>query len=574
MTPWTQIYSPVFGNVFLSALVASFPVVVLLGLLAFGHVKAHLAALLGLGAALLVAILIYRMPPELAGLAALHGALYGLLPIGWIVLNAIFLYDISVKSGGFEVVKDSIANLSGDRRIQVLLVAFSFGAFIEGAAGFGTPVAISAAMLVGLGFHPLQASTLALIGNTAPVAFGALGTPLIALAAVTGLPVELLSAAAGRILPFFSLIVPTWIIWTMAGRKGVLEVWPACLVAGASFALMQFLVSNFHGPWLVDLISSLVSMAACVVLLKFWRPAPVSAVGSVETSVSSPSSPRSDRPTFLQAWLPWVVMSLVLFLWGIPQVKQALNEFNWGIPQLIGRDIEHSVGDPKTPLSISRIDIPIPWLDRGIVRMPPVVAKPTAEAAVFTVNWLSATGTGLWLAGILSGLLLGMRPWELFRIFRGTLMRVRLSLLTISTMLALGFTTKAAGLDATMGLAFASAGFLFPFFSALLGWLGVALTGSDTSSNVLFGGLQKITAQQLGLNPVLTAAANTTGGVMGKMIDAQSLVVASVATEQEGEEGTILRAVFWHSITLAALVGLVVLLYARVLPPEWIPSVE
>ena len=574
MTPWTQIYSPVFGNVFLSALVASFPVVVLLGLLAFGHVKAHLAALLGLGAALLVAILIYRMPPELAGLAALHGALYGLLPIGWIVLNAIFLYDISVKSGGFEVVKDSIANLSGDRRIQVLLVAFSFGAFIEGAAGFGTPVAISAAMLVGLGFHPLQASTLALIGNTAPVAFGALGTPLIALAAVTGLPVELLSAAAGRILPFFSLIVPTWIIWTMAGRKGVLEVWPACLVAGTSFALMQFLVSNFHGPWLVDLISSLVSMAACVVLLKFWRPAPVSAVGSVETSVSPPSSPRPDRPTLLQAWLPWVVMSLVLFLWGIPQVKQALNEFNWGIPQLIGRDTEHSVGDPKTPLSISRIDIPIPWLDRGIVRMPPVVAKPTAEAAVFTVNWLSATGTGLWLAGILSGLLLGMRPWELFRIFRGTLMRVRLSLLTISTMLALGFTTKAAGLDATMGLAFASAGFLFPFFSALLGWLGVALTGSDTSSNVLFGGLQKITAQQLGLNPVLTAAANTTGGVMGKMIDAQSLVVASVATEQEGEEGTILRAVFWHSITLAALVGLVVLLYARVLPPEWIPSVE
>lgn len=574
MTPWTQIYSPVFGNVFLSALVASFPVVVLLGLLAFGHVKAHLAALLGLGAALLVAILIYRMPPELAGLAALHGALYGLLPIGWIVLNAIFLYDISVKSGGFEVVKDSIANLSGDRRIQVLLVAFSFGAFIEGAAGFGTPVAISAAMLVGLGFHPLQASTLALIGNTAPVAFGALGTPLIALAAVTGLPVELLSAAAGRILPFFSLIVPTWIIWTMAGRKGVLEVWPACLVAGTSFALMQFLVSNFHGPWLVDLISSLVSMAACVVLLKFWSPAPVSAVGSVETSVSPPSSPRPDRPTLLQAWLPWVVMSLVLFLWGIPQVKQALNEFNWGIPQLIGRDIEHSVGDPKTPLSISRIDIPIPWLDRSIVRMPPVVAKPTAEAAVFTVNWLSATGTGLWLAGILSGLLLGMRPWELFRIFRGTLMRVRLSLLTISAMLALGFTTKAAGLDATMGLAFASAGFLFPFFSALLGWLGVALTGSDTSSNVLFGGLQKITAQQLGLNPVLTAAANTTGGVMGKMIDAQSLVVASVATEQEGEEGTILRAVFWHSITLAALVGLVVLLYARVLPPEWIPSVE
>lgn len=572
MTPWTQVYSPVASNVFLSALVAALPVIVLLGLLAFGHIKAHLAALVGLATALLVAIFVYRMPAGLASLAALHGALYGLLPIGWIVLNAIFLYDISVKSGGFEVVKDSIADLSADRRIQALLIAFCFGAFIEGAAGFGTPVAISAAMLMGLGFHPLQASTLALIGNTAPVAYGALGTPLIALAAVTGLPVELLSAAAGRILPIFSLMVPAWIIWVMAGRKAVLEVWPACLTAGGSFALMQFLVSNLHGPWLVDIISALVSMAACVVLLKFWQPPGLSSTQAAGSPVSTDSSSTSPRPTLLKAWLPWLIMSLLVFIWGIPQVKSALNEFNWGISQLTAGDSEGVGQLPDWLQHVSRIELPIPGLDRGIVRVPPVVAKPAAESAIYTINWLSATGTGLFLAGLLSGLLLGMRPSELFKTFWATLKRVRLSLLTISAMLALGFTTKAAGLDATMGLAFASTGILFPFFSALLGWLGVALTGSDTSSNVLFGGLQKITAQQLGLNPILTAAANTTGGVMGKMIDAQSLVVASVATSQEGEEGTILRAVFWHSLTLAALVGLVILLYARALPPDWIPS--
>jgi len=571
MTPWVQVYSPVFGSVFLSALVAALPVIVLLGLLAFGHLKAHLAALLGLGTALLVAIGVYRMPPGLAGMAALHGALYGLLPIGWIVLNAIFLYDISVQSGGFEIVKDSIAGLSADRRAQALLIAFSFGAFIEGAAGFGTPVAISAAMLMGLGFRPLQASTLALIGNTAPVAYGALGTPLIALAAVTGLPVELLSAAAGRILPLFSLIVPWWIMWVMAGWKGMREVWPMCLTAGGSFAAMQFLVSNIHGPWLVDIISSLVSMLACVVLLRFWQP-PTLWRNDHEDDQPSPEIPSHSRTAMIKAWLPWLVMSLLVFTWGIPHVKEALNHFQWGIPQLAelltGRT-EESLGILNHP---SRIDIPIPWLNKGVIRTTPVVIKPTAEAAVFTINWLSATGTGLLLAAIFSGLLLGMSCFQLLTVFLRTLHRVRTSLLTISAMLALGFTTKAAGLDATMGLAFASTGVAFPFFSALLGWLGVALTGSDTSSNVLFGGLQKITAQQLGLNPILTAAANTTGGVMGKMIDAQSLVVASVATDQAGEEGTILRSVFWHSITLAVLVGLVILLYAEVLPASWMPS--
>lgn len=531
--------------------------VVLLGLLAFCRVKAHVAALLGLVTALLVATVVYRMPASLAGMAAVHGALYGLLPIGWIVLNAIFIYDVTVKSGDFEVVKHSIAGLASDRRIQALLVAFSFGAFIEGAAGFGTPVAISAAMLIGLGFRPLQAAGLALIGNTAPVAFGALGTPIIALAGVTGLPIEALSAAAGRILPIFSLIIPFWIIWVMAGRKAMLEVWPACLTAGGSFAVVQFLVSNYHGPWLVDIAGSIVSMMALVLLLKVWQPKTIWRYEH-ERDTAHESAPEQTRHSVARAWMPWVLLSAFVFVWGIPQVKTALNGGSKEAPNFLHQ--------------ISKIDVAVSNLDQAVIRTTPVVAKPTPEAAVYTFNWLSTTGTSLLLAGVLSGLLLGFKPLELFKIYGQTIWRVRISLLTIAAMLALGFTSKAAGLDATMGLALASTGVLFPFFSAMLGWLGVALTGSDTSSNVLFGGLQKITAQQLGLNPILTAAANTTGGVMGKMIDAQSLVVASVATGQEGEEGTILRFVFWHSVVLAALVGIVVFLYAKVLPVDWMPA--
>ena len=553
---WTQIYSPVAGNLLASALVAAIPVVVLLGLLAF-HVKAHVSALLGLVSALLVATLIYRMPASLAGMAAVHGAFYGLLPIGWIVLNAIFIYDITVKSGDFEVVKHSIAALASDRRIQALLIAFSFGAFIEGAAGFGTPVAISAAMLIGLGFRPLQAAGLALIGNTAPVAYGALGTPLIALAAVTGLPLEDLSAAAGRILPIFSLVVPFWIVWVMAGRKAMQEVWPACLTAGATFAIVQFLVSNYHGPWLVDIAGAIISMIALVILLKFWQPKKLWRYEHEREEVQV-AGPAQSRGRVTKAWMPWVLLSVFVFAWGIPQVKKTLNGELERTPTVLKKSL--------------KIDIQVPVLHNAVIRTPPVVAKPTEEKAVYTINWLSATGTSLLLAGLAGGLFLGFTPLDLLRIFGGTLLRVKMSLLTIAAMLALGFTTKAAGLDATMGLAFAHTGVLFPFFSALLGWLGVALTGSDTSSNVLFGGLQKITAEHLGLNPILTAAANTTGGVMGKMIDAQSLVVASVATNQEGEEGTILRFVFWHSITLASLVGIVIFLYAKVFPPNWMPA--
>ncbi len=549
MLPWTQHYDPC-GNLFLSAILAALPIYVLLGLLGFLHVRAHYAALAGLAVSLLVAIVVYRMPTSLALAAAANGAAFGLFPIGWIVLSAIFAYDVSVATGKFEILKRSIATLADDRRIQVLLIAFSFGAFIEGAAGFGTPVAISAAMLIGLGFKPLQAAGLALIGNTAPVAFGALGAPLIALQGVThDLPLMSLSAMVGRQLPLFSVIIPFWLIWAMAGWRSMLEVWPACLTAGLSFAVMQFAVSNYHGPWLVDVISAIVSILAIVVLLRFWKPRTTwrfegEAISSIET-------PPTRREAF-SAWLPWLIVSIMVFAWGIPAVKNQLN-------------------------SLSRFEIQVPGLHLNVVRDQPVVAAPEPEKAVFQFNWLSATGTALMLAGLISGSLLGLSPVQIFLLLLGTIRRTTISLATIAAMLALGYTTRFSGLDATMGLAFASTGWLFPFFSPLLGWLGVALTGSDTASNVLFGSLQQITAERLGISPLLAAASNSSGGVMGKMIDAQSIVVAGIATGQHGQEGTILRYVFFHSIALAVLVGLLVSAQAYLCPqmiPQFVPVVS
>jgi lactate permease len=537
---WTQLYTPVAGSLVLSTLVAAIPVVVLLGLLAFFHVRAHVAALIGLAAALAIAILVYGMPVRLAAMSATYGAAFGLLPIGWIVLCAIFVYDITVYTGQFEIVKRTVAGLADDRRIQVLLIAFSFGAFIEGAAGFGTPVAISAAMLIGLGFKPLPAAGLALIGNTAPVAYGALGTPILTLAKVTNLPLLELSAMTGRQLPFFSVIVPFWLVWAMAGWRGMLQVWPACLVSGLSFAIVQFLVSNYHGPWVVDIAGAIVSIFSLVLLLKVWKPSKTWRFeDEPERSAGESAEQPVSRRQAYKAWMPWVILSLVVFGWGLPRVQDRLKRVS--------------------------VDIPVPVLNESVVRVPPVVRQPEPEKAVFAFQWLSATGTGLLLSGVVSGLLLGLSPGTLAGIFAGTLWRVRWSLLTIAAMLALGFTTRYAGIDATMGLAFASTGVLFPFFSPLLGWLGVALTGSDTSSNVLFGNLQRITAERLGISPVLAAASNSSGGVMGKMIDAQSIVVAGCATGQEGDEGQILRYVFFHSLALAVLVGVLVMLQANVL---------
>ncbi len=528
--PWSQNYSPI-GGIGTSALIAVIPVAVLLGLLAFWHVRAHLAAIIALVVAGVIAVFVYGMPVPLVLASAGYGAAFGLLPIGWLILNAVFIYQLSVETGQFTVLQKQITGVSGDRRIQALLIAFSFGAFIEGAAGFGAPVMISGGLLIGLGFRPLEAAKLALIGNTAPVAFGSLGTPLVTLAPLTGLDLNLLSAMVGRQLPFFSLLVPFWLIWAQVGWRGMVGVWPACLVAGASFGIMQFAVSNYHGPWLVDIIAGAVSMLSVVVLMQFWKPKEVSTNPAATASTATNSA--AAGPAW-KAWLPWIFLTGFVFAWGMPAVKAKLNALY--SPQL-----------------------EVPVLHLKVEKVPPVAPVPTLEKAVFNLNLLSATGTALLLAGIASAIALGVGFRAALTIYWQTLMRVRVSLLTISVMMALGFTTKYSGTDTTMGLAMAGTGVLFPFFSPLIGWLGVALTGSDTSSNVLFGNLQKVTAEALHFPPLLMCAANSSGGVMGKMIDAQSIVVAAVATGGHADSpdaGTVLRAVFWHSLALALLMGL------------------
>ncbi|MFZ0796350.1 MAG: L-lactate permease [Terriglobales bacterium] len=537
--PWPQGYDPT-GRWWLSALIAALPVVVLLGTLALLHMKAHYSALLGLATSLVCSIWVFGMPASIAAKTAVLGAGYGLLPIGWIILNVIFMYQLTCEAGLFKVLQESLTGITQDRRLQLLLIAFSFGAFFEGAAGFGTPVAVTAAVLIGLGFRPLQASGLSLIANTAPVAFGALGIPIVALHAVTGLDLLQLSAQAGRILPFFSIMVPFWLVWAFAGFGGMLEVWPAVLAAGVFFAVPQFLMSNFHGPWLVDVVASVVSMAALILFLLKWHPKRIWGFEH-EGEREARGTHGHSRSSVAKAWVPWLVLSVLVFAWGLPTVKTALD----------------NLSAPK---------FPVVGLHQMVQRVPPVVRKPTGEAAVYALNWLSATGSGILVAAIISGLIMGFTPWKMAHIYWKTIVRVRFSLLTIAAMLSLGFLTRYSGLDATMGLAFARTGVLYPFFGTMLGWLGVALTGSDTSSNVLFGSLQRISAEQIGVSANLMAAANSCGGVMGKMIDAQSIVVASTATEWYGHEGDILRYVFFHSIALAALVGIMVTLQAYVFP--------
>jgi len=553
--PWQQVYDPL-GSIILSALVAALPVAFMLVALAFLRMRAHFAAIGALVVALVVAVAVFGMPAGMAARAAALGVASGLFPIGWIVLNIIFLYRLTVANGSFAVLQRSIAGVTPDRRLQLLLIAFAFGAFFEGAAGFGTPVAVTAAILIGLGFSPLAASGLSLIANTAPVAFGALGTPVIALAGVTGLDLMDLSAMIGRQLPFFSLLVPFWLIWAFAGFRGMKEVWPAILITGVSFAIPQFLVSNFHGPFLVDVVAALVSMAALAVFLKGWRPeriwtstkiradeneayrpeealrgqpAPVSGL----PDASGTAAAATFRGTVTMAWMPWLILTVFVFLWGLQSVKGVLN-------------------------GLWQANIPVEGLHRLVMKGPPVVPAAAPEAAIFAFGLLSMTGTGILFAAIVSGATMGFGPGRLVAEYGRTLYAVRLSLLTIAAMLGLGYLTRYSGLDATMGLAFANTGVLYPLFGTMLGWLGVALTGSDTASNVLFGGLQRTTAEQLGLSPILMAAANSSGGVMGKMIDAQSIVVASTATNWFGHEGEILRYVFFHSVALALLVGLLV----------------
>ena len=544
---WQQIYDP-FNNLVMSTLLAAIAVVVTLVCLGFLHLKAHIAAGLGLLAAIAVAVLAHGMPMDMAGRAAVYGGFTGLLPIGWTVLNIIFLQQLAEQNGSFKILQDSLSSITADRRLQLLLIAFCFGAFFEGAAGFGTPVAVTAGILTGLGFLPLAASGLSLTANTAPAAFGALGTPVITLAKVHGYDLMQVTAMIGRQLPFFSLLVPFWLIWAFAGRRAMLEIWPAILVIGLSFAIPQFLVSNFIGPELVDIIAALVSLACLVLFLRLWQPkeiwtSPSMKGKDISAHEAKPPAPlvRHDRAALVRAWTPWVILSVFVFAWGLPPVKAWLN----------------SIFTPAFPMA---------GLHNLVEKMPLVVRVPAKEGAVHVLGILSATGTGTLLSAVLSALVMQYRPLDIVRTFLHTLWLVRYSLLTIVLMLALGTLTRYSGTDTTLGLAFANSGVFYPFFGTLMGWIGVAKTGSDTASNVLYGGMQKVAAEQLGLSPNLMGAANSSGGEMGKMIDAQSIVVASTATKWFTHEGDILRFVFFHSIVLACLVGGLVTLQAYVWP--------
>jgi lactate permease len=574
---WTQVYDP-FGRWWLSTIVAALPVVVLFGLLAGLRVKPHWCAIAAALTAVFVGIVFFHMPVVLAMVSFGYGVAFGLLKIAWIVLAAVFLYDISVETGQFEIMKESVAGITGDRRLQVLLVAFCFGALIEGAAGFGAPVAIAGAFMIGLGFRPFHAAALNLIANTAPVAWGAIGTPVHTLAAVSGLSESDLNAMIGRILPLTAVLVPLWLVRTLVGWKETFEVLPAILVVGVSFALTQYLWSNHVDSNLVDIVAGAVSIVATLLFLRFWKPKRIWRFNydAKETSVPPPSDEVRDDmggawpPTtfdgrlttrsysnaqITRAWMPFVILSVFVLLWGLPSIKLAMNRTTTPAFTVVLPNGKIRPGPPGWD---------VPYLHNAIYRAEPVVPKPTPEAARYDFNWLSATGTGCFLAAIVSGLLLGLTPSRLARVFWRTVVRMRLAMIAISFMLGLGYVTRYSGLDAVLGLAFTRTGWAYPFFGTFLGWLGVALTGSDTSSNALFGSLQRITSQQLGIDPILMCAANSAGGVMGKMVDAQSITIATAATEQVGNEGTIFRFVVWHSVALGAIVGVIVMLYAYV----------
>ena len=560
---WSHVYDPL-GSQLLSTLVALLPLVMLLGLLAFAGWPAQRAAVAGLLTALAIAIAVVGMPLDAAVAAALHGAAFGLFPIGWIIVAAMFLYCLSVEAGALEVMKRSVTRLSADHRVQSLLIAFSFGAFLEGAAGFGAPVAISAALLTGAGFPALEAACLALIANTAPVAFGALGTPIITLAKVTGLDEQAISALAGRQLPFFSLVIPAWMVCTMAGWRGLVGVWPAVLVCGASFAVVQFAMANYVGPALVDVVGGVVSLVSLAMFLRVWQPrecwrydgvaAHAAQTAEVDHMHAQPDTPR----TIAWAWMPWVFLSVAVFLWGLPPVKAALE----------GRSAAPATVAALLPPAVVAPEFSVPRLDGRVAKVPPATREPLEiERAVYRLNWLSAAGTGIIFAALLAVPWLGISWRRAGGIWCDNFLRLSASLVTIAAMLALAFVTRYSGTDVILGLALTQSGPLYPFFAPLLGWLGVALTGSDTSSNAMFGSLQRVTAEQLGLDPLLICTANSTGGVMGKMIDAQSIVVAATATGIYRQEGAILRRVFPHSLALAALMGLLVWLQSG--PLAW-----
>lgn len=539
---WSQVYAPHGWHWLPGALVAALPVVALLLALTVFRQSAPRAALIGGVSAILVAVLFVGMPAKMALSSFALGAANGLLPIGWIVFSAMFLYQIAVDTGKFEVMKASIARLTPDRRLQVLMIAFAFGAIMEGAAGFGAPVAISAALLVGLGFRPFSAAVLCLIANTAPVAWGSLGTPLVVLAQVSGLPINDLSAMNARILPITSVIVPFWLVRSMVGWKETFEVLPGILVCGFSFAVTQFLWGNYVDVGLVDIIAGAVCLGACTLFFSFWRPKTIWRFPEEKEAVDA-APPLHSRGAVFLGWLPFLVLFAFVVGWAVLRNELEIDQKAW-----------------------ANVKVEAPGLHLQVVRVPPVEAHPTPEKAVYEFKWLSATGTGVLIACAITALLLRQPPRAFALSFGRTCRRMVIPLCAIVPMLGLAYVTRYSGTDAILGLAFTRTGVFYPFFGTFLGWLGVALTGSDTASNALFGSLQRITAQQLKIDPILMCAANSAGGVMGKMVDAQSIVVAATAANLTGQEGPILLKVMLHSVALTAIVGVIVLLYAYVFP--------
>jgi lactate permease len=539
---WKQVYEPHGWHWLPSALVAAVPVIALLLALTALKQSAPRAAAIGAVTAILVATLFVGMPWSMAIQSFMLGAANGLLPIGWIVFSAMFLYQIAVDTGKFEIMKASIAGLTPDRRLQALMIAFSFGAIMEGAAGFGTPVAISAALLVGLGFRPFPAAVLCLIANTAPVAWGSIGTPIRVLAQVSGLPINDLSAMNGRILPIMSVIVPFWLVRAMVGWKETFQVLPAILVSGVSFAATQFVWANYVDVGLVDIIAGAASLLLTAVFLKFWKPPSTWRYPEEKAETEAEKKSYTRGQVFL-AWLPFLILFAFVVGWGVMRTKFPVDKQAW-----------------------ANVKIPFAGLDNQVLRVPPVEPHPKPEGAVYEFKWLSATGTGVLFACIVTALFLRQRPRDFARSFVSTSKRMVMPLLAIVPMLGLAYITRYSGTDAILGLAFTRTGVFYPFFGTYLGWLGVALTGSDTASNALFGSLQRITSEQLKIDPVLMCSANSAGGVMGKMVDAQSIVVAATAANLTGQEGAILLKVLWHSIALTAIVGAIVLVYAYAVP--------
>jgi L-lactate transport len=541
MHSWSQVYDPL-GNLWLSALVAAIPIIFYFVGLAVLRLKGHVAGTITVALALLVAVLFYRMPVPMALAAAANGFLYGLWPIAWIIISAVFLYKITVKTGQFEIIRSSVVSLTEDQRLQMLLVGFSFGAFLEGAAGFGAPVAITAALLVGLGFNPLYAAGLCLLANTAPVAFGAMGIPITVASQITGIPAMQIGQMAGRQLPLLSMLVPFWIIAIMDGWRGIRETLPAILVAGISFAVTQYLTSNFIGPELPDITSALMSLISLAVFLNFWKPKRIFRFPGQEIAAKTQRYPIGS---VIKAWSPFLILTAVVTVWSLPFFKVLFAKGG--------------------ALASTVITIPVPYLDKLVVKMPPIVKVSTPYSAVYSFNILSATGTAILVAALITLVMLRVRPSVALGLFADTLKELARPIYSIGMVLAFAYVANYSGLSATLALLLAGAGVAFPFFSPFLGWLGVFLTGSDTSSNALFCNLQATTAHQVGVSDTLLVAANTTGGVTGKMISPQSIAVGCASVGLVGKESDLFRFTVKHSLMLASLVGIIVVLQAYVL---------